>query len=503
MDVSIVQPTLCGDSSLPGQLRGSRDRYDPVVYGNEMYVFCPSTNDDGVPLEGVSALNLDTMTWRKVQTIGTGPCARSWHATALLENQMYIIGGMDNSGGGMDNSGDECEDVWALDLKSLVWKVVIQDKRDLADKELFGPGGDSLIAVMAKGDIYVLCFETNWLWRLSLSGSWTLLDENKKFDFWWFTGKDEMLFAVAESGTFRWDWEASCWIQINREHLINRCERMVFCPQQSPLIFCFPHDRSLKFLGREKQWLTVFESDSVPLCISAEKSSLYTMFCYRGIVVMVGWDHEKEENAVWLLSIPYHPSSYLHFPGSHFLKLVDSPHTDFKLVPKEGIEQMVPVIKVLLAVRWEWFATLLQSGMQEISLGSVDIPKSRAVVVALVKYLYGGCLPPSLPVKTLVGLSKLADMYQLNELAELSSLALRCSLSVENCVKIFRCGVKAHDSVLRWFAADYIMKCFARICLTQEYGRLVLDTQSNQAFSTHVCPDMALCRKRKLERSQE
>jgi len=472
MDVSIVRPPLCGD------VPGKSVHYDPVVYGNEMFVFLP--RKDGVSSE-VSALNLDTMTWRKVQTNGTGPCVRRFHASALLNDQMFIIGGR-------DNIKKKCGDVWVLDLRSLQWKVLIRDDSDQSERKP-GPSGDLLQAVRTKGDIYVLCTDSGFLWRLNLLGIWTLIHENAGMNFQWITGNDETLFGVADSGTFRWNFESSSWIQLSQEGEDN-CGQV--CPQQNSLILWSPRSDILKVLGTEKQWLTVFDIGSVPLCISLENASWYTVFPFRGIVVIVGWDDKKDKDAVWLLSIPYHPSSDIHTPGSDFLTLVDSPYTDFKLVPKEGIEQAVPVIKSVLAVRWKWFANLLQSGMQEVSSGIVHLPKSRNVVAALVNYLYGGCLPSSLPLKTLVGLAKLADMYQLSELTELSSLALRVSLSDENCIEIFRCGVKAHDSVLRWFAADYILERFSKICLTQEYARLIADSETNQAFSTHVPPDMKL-----------
>mmetsp|Transcript_35530 Transcript_35530/g.57498 ORF Transcript_35530/g.57498 Transcript_35530/m.57498 type:complete len:497 (-) Transcript_35530:580-2070(-) len=477
MDVRVVRPPL------RGQLPGKGVHYDPVVYGNEMYVFCPD-RELGVSSEGVSAFNLDALTWRNVQTIGTGPCARCWHATALLNDQMFIIGGI-------DNSRNYLGDAWSLDLKSLQWKAVIADNSDESRGEP-GPSGSGLYAIRTKGDIYILCIETCSLWRLGPSGNWTRIWRDEDFAIRWFTGNDEMMFVVAESGTFSWDWESSCWTQLNEQEWPENDDNNFFSSQQSSLVFWHSEGKTLKVLGMEKQWITVFDSHSVPFCISEETIRWYSMCSYKGIVVLVGCDEEKKENAVWLLSIPYHPSSDIHTPGSDFLTLVDSPYTDFKLVPKEGIEQAVPVIKSVLAVCWQWFAILLQSGMQEVSEGIVHVPKSRNVVVALVKYLYGGCLPPSLPVKTLVGLSKLADMYQLTELAELSSLALRGALSNENCIKIFRCGLKTHDGVLRWFAVDYILERFSKICLTQEYASLIVDTHANQAFSTHMPPDMNL-----------
>jgi len=485
-----VRPTLRGDLPKKG------DRYDPVVYGNEMNVFClhvRMTSEAEIFIEGgVSALNLETMTWHEVETIGTGPCVRYNHATALFNDQMFIIGGK-------DSSHYDLGDAWSLDLRTLHWKALFQDNRDEP-----GPSGGCLYAVRSKGALYVLCTRTGSLWSLGQSGLWTLIARDSDMNFTWFTGNDEMLVVVADSGTFSWDWESSCWTQLNEHDLPDSNETYVdFSSQQtSSSIFWFLEDRSLKYLGMEKQWLTVFDSHSVPLCISEELSTLYSMFSYKGIIAIVGWDKEKDENAVWLLSIPYHSSSDLHSPGSNFLKLIDSPYTDFKLVPKEGIEQAVLVIKSVLAVRWKWFSTVLQSGMQEVSSGLVRVPKSRDVVVALVKYLYGGCLPPSLPVKTLVGLARLADLYQLSELAELSSLALRNALSDDNCIKIFRCGVKAHDSMLRWFATDYIVKHFGEICLTQEYARLILDPQVNEAFSTHFPPNMKFIKKRKKQKTQ-
>jgi len=491
-----VRPTLRGD------IPGGSVWFDPVIYGNEMYLFgptqtlLPSNLADGInpsntPPGGIFALNLDTMTWREVQTIGTGPSTRLVYAAALLNGQMLIIGGIS---GGNDTRAEHVRlrDVWSLDLKSLQWKNVITNEidRQTADRS---PAG-ALYAARAKGDIYVLSPEQQSIWRLNIAaGSWTHISAAQGEVLLRLIGNNDDLFAATKAGSFlHWDWTSCAWAKIGEFNFYDGMG--LFAPQQSSFMLCLDKD-TLKYIDTEsihKSWQPVFDSLYVPACISKECFGWQALLAYRGVFVMVGWDKSLGRNSVWLLSILSRSWCHSTSLSTDLVQLLNSPYTDFKLVPKEGMDHTVPVFKGILAVRWKWFASLLQSGMQETSSGIAHIPKSRDVVFALVKYLYSGTLSTFLPVRTLVGLVKLADMYELPKLEELASMALLSMLSEENCIKIFRCGIKIHDIGLRWFGADYILEHFVRVSRTPEYAKFVLDQEMNEAFALHVPADLHL-----------
>mmetsp|Transcript_1102 Transcript_1102/g.1684 ORF Transcript_1102/g.1684 Transcript_1102/m.1684 type:complete len:152 (+) Transcript_1102:359-814(+) len=130
--------------------------------------------------------------------------------------------------------------------------------------------------------------------------------------------------------------------------------------------------------------------------------------------------------------------------------------------------------------------TLLQSNMKESTEGNVTVPQSHEVVLAMVKFLYSGVLPPDVPVKTLLNLAALADYYQLSELRDLCTIILCRELKADNCIAVFRCGVSLGNNMLTIFAAHCMLENFNVVLVSEQYAYLLLDKDLQKAFLVHM-----------------
>lgn len=95
--------------------------YDAVA--DELVIFGGNTSRDGlrfVPQGDVWALHLETGAWRRVTTTGTAPAPRLFHAAAIRDRTMLVMGGGDANA----FTGPFFKDAYTLDLSTGTWNRV-------------------------------------------------------------------------------------------------------------------------------------------------------------------------------------------------------------------------------------------------------------------------------------------------------------------------------------------------------------------------------------------
>jgi len=75
----------------PSELNCSIKNHSSTVYHNYMYVF--GGFDGSINHTNLKRLDLNTLKWDSVPTIGTPPKNRNGHTATLVNNMLYIIGG--------------------------------------------------------------------------------------------------------------------------------------------------------------------------------------------------------------------------------------------------------------------------------------------------------------------------------------------------------------------------------------------------------------------------
>jgi len=99
-----------------GQIPLPRAAHAAAKIGNLVYVFGGRNQDKR--MKDLHVLNMDTLTWKQLQTSEVGPEGRSWHSlTAVGDTHLVLFGGY-------NQNEETLSDCWRLDVTSLSWTHV-------------------------------------------------------------------------------------------------------------------------------------------------------------------------------------------------------------------------------------------------------------------------------------------------------------------------------------------------------------------------------------------
>lgn len=101
------QPPVKGTPPGPCNMHSA----DYVAHRREVYVFRGGNGREY--LNDLHALNVDTMTWRQVETSGEAPQPRANHSSAMLEHELCLFGGW--------NGTERLNDIYILDTITSTW----------------------------------------------------------------------------------------------------------------------------------------------------------------------------------------------------------------------------------------------------------------------------------------------------------------------------------------------------------------------------------------------
>jgi len=88
------------------------------IFGNKIYVFA-GVDDKNTLLNELWSLDLENFRWTKCEQKGNIPSPRLGHASAIIDNKMYIFGGRTNI-----KPLERMNDLFCLDLDNLHWSQV-------------------------------------------------------------------------------------------------------------------------------------------------------------------------------------------------------------------------------------------------------------------------------------------------------------------------------------------------------------------------------------------
>ncbi|KAL9269953.1 Rab9 effector protein with kelch motifs-like protein [Drosera capensis] len=102
-----------------GHIPEAREGHSAALIGKQLFVFGGCGKSVGRSYEvyynNLYTLNVETLVWQRVMTLGTPPAARDSHTCSAWNNKLFVIGGEDQH--------DYClSDVHVLDADTLVWR---------------------------------------------------------------------------------------------------------------------------------------------------------------------------------------------------------------------------------------------------------------------------------------------------------------------------------------------------------------------------------------------
>jgi len=107
-----------------GDIPLARDGHTACVWKHYMYIFGGFEEETDSFAKSVHVLDLETMHWRYIHTVGDEPAVRDFHSAACLNDRMYIFGGRGTeSRHSLYLPGKEiyCDELWYLDLHTHKW----------------------------------------------------------------------------------------------------------------------------------------------------------------------------------------------------------------------------------------------------------------------------------------------------------------------------------------------------------------------------------------------
>ncbi|KAG1233132.1 hypothetical protein G6F35_001380 [Rhizopus arrhizus] len=170
-----------------------------------------------------------------------------------------------------------------------------------------------------------------------------------------------------------------------------------------------------------------------------------------------GYDHFRDAWVIHSESMGLYDIPQAQF-SLEFSKLLNNPElSDFVIVPSNG--QELYVHQVILITRWPHFRNMYKSGMIESQQRRMEVPESREVVLAFLKYLYNDALDPEESCAVICDLLVLANMYLLNRLKKMCCQTLYHNhLTVSNCGLIFEKAITAEETGLKLLVLDFMFK---------------------------------------------
>ena len=109
--LSLNRPKNTRNSDHPGRRWG----HSAIVYNNKMIIFGGRYNQRS--LANIFSLNLQFLTWTKLDSYGQSPPARDSHSVILYKNEMLIFGG--------SGSGKKLNDTWSFNFDHKKWTKII------------------------------------------------------------------------------------------------------------------------------------------------------------------------------------------------------------------------------------------------------------------------------------------------------------------------------------------------------------------------------------------
>jgi len=164
----------------------ARTNHTAVVANNQLLIYGGNASSNGLafsPLDDLWSLNLDTLEWTELNTIGA-PSARLFHAAAVSDDEstMFVYGGGDENA----FTGPFFPDLFALDLSTGEWT-------ELHDGSASAPVGSIWGDLLFDGNANRLLLwgahednllgNNNKIWQFDLQeNSWLMLEEGDVLD---------------------------------------------------------------------------------------------------------------------------------------------------------------------------------------------------------------------------------------------------------------------------------------------------------------------------------
>lgn len=99
----------------------ARDGHSAVIYEKSMFIFGGFEYSSSLFSNEIFEFSFETNTWKSVQTEGTMPSPRDFHASCVIDNKMYIFGGR---GDDIVEDDTYCDKLFCLDLITKIWKII-------------------------------------------------------------------------------------------------------------------------------------------------------------------------------------------------------------------------------------------------------------------------------------------------------------------------------------------------------------------------------------------
>ncbi|XP_049939658.1 kelch domain-containing protein 3 isoform X1 [Schistocerca serialis cubense] len=125
-------------------------RYGHTAVEHEQKIYIWGGRNDEAACNRLFCFNPDNLTWSSPKVSGMIPAARDGHSACVINNQMFVFGGFEEQ---MDRFS---QDVYALDLRTMVWRYIITqgDPPSYRDFHSANAIDDRMYIFGGRGDVY-------------------------------------------------------------------------------------------------------------------------------------------------------------------------------------------------------------------------------------------------------------------------------------------------------------------------------------------------------------
>lgn len=102
----------------------SRDGHSAAIHDRKMYIFGGFEDETQRFSQDVHCLDLRTLTWSQIVTMGSAPAWRDFHTLSCIDHCLFVFGGRSDAEGPYHTRQESYDNrVHMLDLKTLTWKT--------------------------------------------------------------------------------------------------------------------------------------------------------------------------------------------------------------------------------------------------------------------------------------------------------------------------------------------------------------------------------------------
>src|SRR5690606_12688605 len=152
-----------------------RSGHSAVLFQKEMYIF--GGDENSTPMNDMWSFHCVNKTWKKITANGDIPCARFAHSAVVCDEQMFVFGGYDGV--------DELNDMYSYNFESKRWRMITcltsPSKRSyhasvLTNQGLYLIGGEGYETL---DDVWFMEYPSDWvIATLDANGVEKLLKES-------------------------------------------------------------------------------------------------------------------------------------------------------------------------------------------------------------------------------------------------------------------------------------------------------------------------------------